>query len=85
MVRRKRGLSTLRPDPTGGLERRATLEEFLRSDLFAWAILPGLIFLARVVDVSMGTVRVILISKGIRALASGIGFLEVRGFFEYVD
>lgn len=39
------------------------------SDLFAWVILPLLIFSARVCDVSLGTLRIIFISRGIRFLA----------------
>lgn len=44
---------------------------------FKWGILPFLIFLARVCDVSMSTVRIILLSKGKRYIASLIGFFEV--------
>jgi uncharacterized protein YebE (UPF0316 family) len=36
-----------------------------------------LIFLSRVVDVSLGTVRIMLISKGMRLQASILGFFEV--------
>ncbi|HSQ93529.1 MAG TPA: DUF2179 domain-containing protein [Methanoregula sp.] len=46
-------------------------------DLFAYVILPIMIFCARIVDVTMGTIRVIFISKGIRYLAPVIGFFEV--------
>lgn len=53
------------------------MESFLSSHLFLWCILPALIFCARIVDVSMGTVRLILISRGIRWLAPVIGFFEV--------
>jgi uncharacterized protein YebE (UPF0316 family) len=53
------------------------MQEFLASDLFVWVVLPILIFLARVIDVSLGTVRVILISRDIRLLAACIGFFEV--------
>lgn len=35
------------------------------------------IFLSRIVDVSLGTVRIILVSKGIRIQASILGFFEV--------
>jgi uncharacterized protein YebE (UPF0316 family) len=52
-------------------------EPFISSDLFAWVILPLLIFSARICDVSMGTIRVIFISKGIKNLAPIIGFFEV--------
>jgi len=47
------------------------------ADLFAWVILPLLIFCARICDVTLGTIRVIFISKGIKYLAPLIGFFEV--------
>ncbi|RJP78921.1 MAG: DUF2179 domain-containing protein [Candidatus Zixiibacteriota bacterium] len=50
---------------------------FFQSGLFTWVILPALIFLARIVDVSIGTVRVIAIAKGMRKLAPLLGFFEV--------
>jgi len=53
------------------------LEPFVTSDLFAWVILPILIFCARICDVTLGTIRVIFISKGIKYLAPIIGFFEV--------
>lgn len=53
------------------------LEPALESDWFAYAALPGLIFLARVCDVSMATIRVLFIAKGQRLLAPAIGFFEV--------
>ena len=40
-------------------------------------VLPVLIFLARVVDVSFGTLRVIFVSKGFKILAPLLGFFEV--------
>ncbi|HDS59426.1 MAG TPA: DUF2179 domain-containing protein [Thermoplasmatales archaeon] len=49
----------------------------LSSDLFSWVIVPLLIFFARVCDVSLGTLRIIFISRGIRYLAPVIGFFEV--------
>lgn len=52
-------------------------EAFLQSDLFAWVILPSLIFIARVLDVSIGTIRLIFVSKGIRILAPILGFFEI--------
>jgi uncharacterized protein YebE (UPF0316 family) len=45
--------------------------------VFAWVILPILIFLARIVDVSLGTVRVILVSRRLKYLAPLAGFFEV--------
>lgn len=43
----------------------------------AWLGLPVLIFFARVVDVSLGTIRIIFVSRGKRYLAPVLGFVEV--------
>jgi uncharacterized protein YebE (UPF0316 family) len=51
--------------------------EFLDSEIFAWVVLPLLIFIARILDVSIGTVRLIFISKGMKILAPILGFFEV--------
>jgi uncharacterized protein YebE (UPF0316 family) len=48
-----------------------------QSYLFAWVVLPILIFLARIADVSLGTVRVILVSQRLKYLAPVAGFFEV--------
>ena len=45
-------------------------------DLMFWA-LPILIFLARVMDVSLGTMRSIFVSKNLKKLAPIVGFFEV--------
>jgi uncharacterized protein YebE (UPF0316 family) len=45
--------------------------------IVSYVILPFLIFCARICDVSLGTIRVIFISKGIKYLAPFIGFFEV--------
>ena len=47
------------------------------SALFAWVLLPALIFCARIFDVSIGTVRVIFIARGYRLYAPILGFFEV--------
>ena len=44
---------------------------------FSWVLLPALIFSARLCDVSLGTLRVIFISRGFRYIAPVIGFFEV--------
>lgn len=51
--------------------------DFFDSDIYTYLILPLLIVLARVVDVSMGTLKIILISRGNKTLAPVIGFFEV--------
>ena len=48
-----------------------------QSEIFTWVILPLLIFLARICDVSIGTVRIVYVSKGLKLLASVLGFIEV--------
>jgi len=45
--------------------------------LTVWLVIPMLIFLARIVDVSIGTIRVIFVAKGMNFLAPVLGFFEV--------
>jgi len=49
----------------------------LGSGLFTWVVLPVLIFVARILDVSLGTVRLIFVSRGFKYLAPVVGFFEV--------
>lgn len=44
---------------------------------YAWVILPLIVFLARVTDVSLGTLRIIFTSRGRRNIAPVLGFVEV--------
>lgn len=53
------------------------MHEIMDSWYFTWVLLPGMIFLARVADVSIGTLRLIFISKGFRIFAPLLGFFEV--------
>jgi len=46
-------------------------------EIYVWVILPLLIFFARICDVSLETIRVIYISKGIKYLAPIIAFFEI--------
>jgi uncharacterized protein YebE (UPF0316 family) len=50
---------------------------FINSDLFSYFVMPFLIFLARICDVSIGTLRIIFVSKGKRNIAPFLGFFEV--------
>jgi len=45
--------------------------------VFTWIILPLLIFLSRIADQSIGTLRLIFVSKGYKYLAPLLGFFEV--------
>ena len=51
--------------------------DFLESNLYIWIGLPLLVFFARVIDVSLGTLRIIFISRGKKYLAPLLGFVEV--------
>ena len=53
------------------------LEFTISADVYAWVILPLLIFRARICDVSLGTLRVIFIARGFKYIAPAIGFFEV--------
>jgi uncharacterized protein YebE (UPF0316 family) len=50
---------------------------FDQSRVFAWVVLPVLIFLARITDVSIGTLRLIFVSRGMKYFAPVAGFFEV--------
>lgn len=50
---------------------------FFNSDILSYGIMPFLIFLARICDVSIGTLRIIFVSKGKRNIAPILGFFEV--------
>ena len=50
---------------------------FTDSVLFSYVIMPLLIFLARICDQSIGTLRIIFVSKGKRNIAPFLGFFEV--------
>lgn len=47
------------------------------SEIYAWVVLPILVFGARVLDVTLGTMRIIYVSRGKKHLAPLLGFVEV--------
>ncbi len=51
--------------------------EFLDSDIVKYLILPIFIFVARIFDVTLGTLRIIFVTKGMRKVAPLVGFFEV--------
>lgn len=62
------------------------------SALFNWLVLPFLIYFARIVDVSLGTMRIISLSKGLKNIAPLLGFVEIliwlmaiRQIFNHLD
>lgn len=46
-------------------------------DITKWVIIPFLIFCARLLDVSIGTLRIVFIARGERKIAPILGFFEV--------
>lgn len=44
---------------------------------YEWVIIPGMIFLARMLDVTIGTVRILLLAKGKKNLVPVLGFFEL--------
>lgn len=50
---------------------------FFDSNTYTLIILPLLIFLARIGDVSIGTIRVIFIARGYKFIAPVLGFFEI--------
>jgi uncharacterized protein YebE (UPF0316 family) len=50
---------------------------FFDSALFSYGLMPLLIFMARICDVSIGTMRIIFVSKGKKNIAPFLGFFEV--------
>ncbi|MCF8424049.1 MAG: DUF2179 domain-containing protein [Bacteroidia bacterium] len=61
-------------------------------DYFSWIILPLLIFVARLGDVTMATLRHIFVSKGFKKIVPILGFFEVliwlvamRQVFSHLD
>ncbi len=53
------------------------MHAFLDSPTFTWFILPLLIFLARICDMSLDTVRIIMIGQGQKLYATLVAFFEV--------
>jgi uncharacterized protein YebE (UPF0316 family) len=53
------------------------LSVFYHSEIFKLIVIPLLIFLARICDVTLDTARIIYVSRGMKLLAPLIGFFEV--------
>lgn len=51
--------------------------ELMHSDTFVYVALPILIFCSRICDVTLGTLRIIFLSKGYKYIAPVLGFFEV--------
>jgi len=53
------------------------MNDFFDSTLFTFVFLPLFIFLSRIVDVTLDTLRIVFITRGNRKLAPILGFFEV--------
>lgn len=53
------------------------IKKMFSFNFFSWIIIPIIIFFARIIDVSLGTIRVILLTKGYKIIAPILGFFEV--------
>jgi len=51
--------------------------QMIDNDIFNWVVLPALIFISRIFDVSIGTMRIIFVSRGKKVFAPILGFFEV--------
>jgi uncharacterized protein YebE (UPF0316 family) len=50
---------------------------FFDSEIFKIILISGVIFTARICDVTLDTLRIIYVSRGLKVLAASIGFFEV--------
>lgn len=64
----------------------------ISEEVFSYFVLPLLIFLARIIDVSINTIRIIYVLGGRRLTATVLGFFEsfvwlmaIRQIFEHLD
>ena len=48
----------------------------LSDNIVPWILIPLFIFCARIIDVSISTIRIIFLGKGLRKFASVLGFIE---------
>jgi uncharacterized protein YebE (UPF0316 family) len=53
------------------------LSNFTDSVTFTYFVLPFLIFLARIIDVTIGTIRIVMVAKGQKMWAPILGFFEI--------
>ncbi len=49
----------------------------MNEELFSWVVLPLIIFVARIFDQTVGTIRLIFAAKGYKTLVPILGFFEI--------
>ena len=52
-------------------------DNFFDTSFFTYLLLPFLIFVARILDVTIGTIRIVMVSKGQKYWAPLLGFFEI--------
>ncbi|MGC9355800.1 MAG: DUF2179 domain-containing protein, partial [Mariniphaga sp.] len=52
-------------------------DNFFDTAFFTYFLLPFLIFLSRIMDVTIGTIRIVMVSKGQKFWAPLLGFFEI--------
>ncbi|MBU6332546.1 MAG: hypothetical protein KGQ80_09060, partial [Bacteroidetes bacterium] len=52
-------------------------ESYFSEETLRWIVIPLLIFVARLTDVTIGTLRLIFTARGFRQIAPVLGFFEV--------
>lgn len=69
-----------------------SLADMTSAEISAWIITPLLIFSARMCDVGLGTLRIIMLSRGRKVIAPALGFVEImiwliaiRQIFQHLD
>jgi uncharacterized protein YebE (UPF0316 family) len=63
--------------PQYGAQSEFIIHGMQEFDWYTWVLLPLLVFSARLIDVTLGTLRIIFISRGRKYLAPLLGFVEV--------
>lgn len=53
------------------------MEELWSVQFLNYFVIPCLICIGRIIDVSLGTLRIIFVSRGLRFLAPAVGFFEI--------
>lgn len=52
-------------------------DNFFDTNFFTYFLLPFLIFISRIMDVTIGTIRIVMVSKGQKIWAPLLGFFEI--------
>lgn len=59
------------------IKKMILAENFFDTTFFTYFLLPLLIFVSRILDVTLGTIRIVMVSKGQKFWAPLLGFFEI--------